>query len=125
MNLTDNETLLRTVLAAAHDEIHHPGANRARGVDIVAQIDAAIAQTARKPDAQPYFAEGTPAMLQLESMVDKVGLRNVLYALEHICANKAAHVRENWQDNALAKRWNACANKFGLWARTQLFREMP
>jgi len=27
---------------------------------------------------KPYFAEGTPAMVELEAMVDRVGLRNVL-----------------------------------------------
>jgi len=29
----------------------------------------------------PYFAEGTEAMLQLEAMLDKVGLCNLLYAV--------------------------------------------
>jgi len=32
----------------------------------------------------PFFAEGTPAMVELEAMVDKVGLRNVMWALQHI-----------------------------------------
>src|SRR5262249_15243398 len=53
----------------------------------------------------PYFAEGTEAMLQLEAMVDRVGLRNVLYALEHICHEKADHLRANWQDSRTAKAW--------------------
>ena len=33
----------------------------------------------------PYFAEGTEAMVALEAMVDRVGVANVLYALQHIC----------------------------------------
>ena len=41
----------------------------------------------------PYFAEGTPAMVELESMVDKVGLSNVLYALAHIAFMKAEHLQ--------------------------------
>ena len=54
---------------------------------------------------QPFFCEGSPAMLQLESMVDRVGVRNVLYALSHICDGKAMHIVETWQDNSLAKAW--------------------
>jgi hypothetical protein len=60
---------------------------------------------------QPYFAEGTPAMLELEAMVDKVGLANVLYALGHICRMKADHIQINWQDSQLAKDWGDAANK--------------
>jgi len=30
--------------------------------------------------SQPFFAENSPAMLELEGMVDRVGIRNVLYA---------------------------------------------
>jgi hypothetical protein len=58
-----------------------------------------------------YFAENTEPMLALEAMVDKVGLANVLYALEHICRAKADHIRENWQDDATAKTWDFDANK--------------
>jgi hypothetical protein len=36
----------------------------------------------------PYFAEGTEAMIALEAMVDRVGVANVLYALQHICNAK-------------------------------------
>src|SRR5262249_29516103 len=53
----------------------------------------------------PYFCEGSEAMLQLEAMVDAVGLRNVLYALEHICHEKAEHLKANWQDSRTAKAW--------------------
>ena len=33
---------------------------------------------------KPYFAEGSEAMIELEAMVDKAGLRNVMWALQHI-----------------------------------------
>lgn len=52
-----------------------------------------------------YFEEGSEAMVQLEAMVDKAGMRNVLYALEHICSAKAEHIAVNWQDTFLAKVW--------------------
>jgi hypothetical protein len=62
-----------------------------------------------------YFEEGSEALLQLEAMVDKVGVRDVLYALAHISHVKSDHIRENWQDATLAFRWEkqGCAiNRF-------------
>jgi hypothetical protein len=50
-------------------------------------------------------------MLQLEAMVDRVGLRNVLYALERICYAKADHLRANWQDDRTAKSWSREARR--------------
>jgi hypothetical protein len=59
----------------------------------------------------PYFADGSPAMLELESMVDEVGMRNVLWALAHIADGKADHVENNWQDRQLARVWLKAARK--------------
>ena len=39
----------------------------------------------------------------LEGMVDRIGLRQVLQALEQVMFEKAEHVRSNWQDYPLAK----------------------
>lgn len=61
--------------------------------------------------SEAYFAEGTEAMLALEAMVDKVGLRNVVYALAQIADAKAEHIHTNWQDHALAKKWENDASK--------------
>ena len=47
--------------------------------------------------SQPFFTENSPAMLELEGMVDRVGIRNVLYALAKICDGKAEHVASMWQ----------------------------
>ena len=60
---------------------------------------------------RPYFCEGSDAMLQLEAMVDRVGVRNVLWALEHICDAKATHIAENWQDTVTAKAWTKLAGR--------------
>jgi hypothetical protein len=61
-----------------------------------------------------YLAENSPAMPVLEGIVDRVGLRNVLYALEYICHAKANHLEESWQDHGNAKVWQrygrTCAN---------------
>ena len=64
-----------------------------------------MAQATISLSPAPYFAEGTEAMLQLEAMVDTVALRNVLYALVHICHEKADHIDANWQDYHLAEAW--------------------
>ena len=53
----------------------------------------------------PYFCEGSDAMVELEAMVDRVGVRNVLHALAHICGGKASHLEANWQDVEAAKVW--------------------
>lgn len=53
-----------------------------------------------------YFEENSRPMHDLEAMVDAVGLRNVLYALSHICSAKADHVETNWQDASTARVWN-------------------
>jgi hypothetical protein len=58
---------------------------------------------------EPYFAEGTEAMIALEAMVDHAGLRNVVWAMAHICWAKAEHVQAAWQDDQLARDWNANA----------------
>jgi hypothetical protein len=55
---------------------------------------------------------------ELESIIDKQGLCTLLTAIADICALKADHVRENWQDNTTAKAWDwnaeqvqECANR--------------
>lgn len=42
---------------------------------------------------------------ELEGLIDRVGLPNVLEDLVVICNEKAEHIRCNWQDDALAKVW--------------------
>lgn len=54
----------------------------------------------------PYFCENSEPMKALESMIDAVGLRNVLFALKHITEAKADHISENWQDPVTEKSWN-------------------
>lgn len=63
-----------------------------------------------------YFEEGSAAMVELEAMVDKVGIRNVLHALAHICAAKAEHVETNWQDRGLAKEWRFAMRRVDTFA---------
>ena len=43
---------------------------------------------------------------ELEALVDRFSLANVLEALVTICHEKADHVQDNWQDVALARDWD-------------------
>ena len=43
---------------------------------------------------------------QLEELIDKHGLRSITEELAMICYEKAQHIRENWQDDKLAKTWD-------------------
>ena len=42
---------------------------------------------------------------QLEALIDRYGLGDVLHCLERICDAKAEHVAVNWQDASGAKIW--------------------
>jgi|TARA_Y100000310_G_scaffold249019_2_gene255016 hypothetical protein len=42
----------------------------------------------------------------IENLVDWHGLDNVIDALADVCAEKAKHIRTNWQDMETAKHWD-------------------
>lgn len=46
----------------------------------------------------------------LEQFIDSYGVDGVAQAIDEICLEKAAHVRENWQDEKLAKEWERKSN---------------
>jgi hypothetical protein len=46
----------------------------------------------------------------LEQMVDQHGLYHVLVGLALMCGEKADHIRANYQDDALAHKWDRAAN---------------
>jgi len=47
----------------------------------------------------------------LERLIDDEGLLNVMVAVAEVCRAKAEHIRTNWGDKALAKRWDAAAKR--------------
>ncbi len=47
---------------------------------------------------------------ELEALIDRHGLTHVVNTLSVICAEKAEHLRSNWQDKAAAKVWSADSN---------------
>lgn len=69
------------------------------------------------------FEQDSTDMLALESMVDRAGVRNVLYALAHICGEKADHIRSNWQDVPLARHWEQRARTISRLALLAAMRD--
>lgn len=45
----------------------------------------------------------------LESIVDQFSTSTVINMLSEIAGEKAEHIRENWQDEGLAKQWERLA----------------
>jgi hypothetical protein len=46
---------------------------------------------------------------ELESVLDRVGMSKLLFALAEVCGEKAEHLQVNWQDRNAAKEWTADA----------------
>jgi hypothetical protein len=42
----------------------------------------------------------------LEKLMDCEGLRRVLEGMAEVCAEKADHIRTNWQSKELARDWD-------------------
>ena len=53
-------------------------------------------------------------MNTLEDLIDQNGLDTVMSGLEDVCRAKADHVAANWQDEELARRWEAWADIIGV-----------
>lgn len=56
----------------------------------------------------------------LEAMIDSNTLAEVVAALSEICAEKADHIRANWQDAVTAQAWDIAADKLGRVCRIRL-----
>lgn len=41
----------------------------------------------------------------IEQIIDRTSPGQMLAAISEICFEKAQHIRENWQDETLAKQW--------------------
>ena len=54
---------------------------------------------------------------ELEKLIDASSLLDVLTGLELVCAEKAEHIRANWQDKLTARPWDKASRSFGKLAR--------
>jgi hypothetical protein len=50
----------------------------------------------------------------LEGLIDRRGIEQVLQQISDICGLKAQHVAENWQDAAMARRWATVEGAVGV-----------
>jgi hypothetical protein len=50
-------------------------------------------------------------LVTFEGAIDSHGLANVIDALAEICAEKADHIRENWQDGQTAGPWSRMSER--------------
>jgi hypothetical protein len=53
----------------------------------------------------------TTDKFNLEQMIDTHGLASVLETISTICAEKADHIRANYDDRTLARAWQTTANR--------------
>jgi hypothetical protein len=61
---------------------------------------------------------------QLEALVDKYSLATVLGTLSFVCSAKAMHIESNWQDGALAHKWDEAALNIDVIATHWAVREV-
>ncbi len=60
----------------------------------------------------------------LEKLIDSTSLRTVLGNIGMICAEKSAHILENWQDERLASIWQAAADHVEKLAEKNVIRRV-
>jgi hypothetical protein len=58
--------------------------------------------------------EVTPLSEQLEKMVDRTSLSDILLLLAVICEEKTDHIRANWQDKTTANVWARCGRELDV-----------
>lgn len=52
-----------------------------------------------------------PSLLQVENLIDKSSVRDLIEAIAAVCAEKADWIEESWQDRQTAKVWRATGAK--------------
>lgn len=53
-------------------------------------------------------------LFELEMLIDRRGISDVLMAISEICGAKAEHIAHAWQDASLAKRWATVEGAVGV-----------
>lgn len=54
---------------------------------------------------------------ELEALIDKHSIEDVVIALDLVCQEKSEHVLINWQDKNLSKAWTRVGGKLTIAAR--------
>lgn len=64
-------------------------------------------------------------LVDLEKILDRRSLYEIVRALSHICYLKAQHVSEAWQDARLEKRWEKAAAAFDKFSERNSIKNLP
>jgi hypothetical protein len=54
---------------------------------------------------------------EIERLIDRVGLLDVMTAIECVCGEKADHIIYAWQDKTTAKPWRSAERTLGATVR--------
>jgi hypothetical protein len=60
----------------------------------------------------------------IEQIVDAHGVSNTLRFLAEVCADKAGHILDNWQDEKTAKAWAQASKRLDAYAAQQVFHKI-
>lgn len=61
----------------------------------------------------------------LEDLIDRYNLSSVILEIANISAEKAEHVRSNWQDEGLARAWDKAARATEKCALSDAVTNLP
>jgi hypothetical protein len=62
---------------------------------------------------------------KLEPILDSSSLMRIIGALAHLCYEKGEHVATNWQDEALAQRWDKAGAYLNKVAQNACLFDLP
>lgn len=64
----------------------------------------------------PYAQMNQADKDELEDLIDRATLSQVLDALADICGDKGEHLRSNWQDTIQAREWERMGSRLSALA---------
>lgn len=97
------------------------------GVTVVSLADPAelhnvVAQAVGEPKVNTARVQSCQDAI--EQIVDAHGVENTLRLLAEICADKAGHILDNWQDEKLAKKWAMASKRLLAYSSQAVFRSI-
>jgi len=54
-----------------------------------------------------YSGTYEKAQFEIEEIVDRFSMSTVISMLSEVASDKAEHIRANWQDKSLARKWES------------------
>lgn len=60
---------------------------------------------------------------EIESVIDRVGLPDMISIMADVCVAKADHIDTNWQDRALARVWDRASKALDKLSATRAIKD--